>query len=185
MRYKRNDILKWYKDNTINVFTDYYIYLENVEEETKKKLLEKYKDYNTEEETLVLDYNTYDKNSLDFYNVEGIFIDTDDNFWEDNLNDILDTIHCREYKHYLILSNCNWLYKPMYKIVDNKTDILYRDYESHIVLKDISKGLKVVDYCEYSHDTPTGSNVKVIGLTDTEYENFNIDYFMKRYYKGA
>lgn len=76
--------------------------------------------------------------------------------------------------HYLIkIDTAMWNGSSGYKIVDELTDIFYRDYDTTVHLKGISKGGKTLEWVESSHDVPMGSSAIAIALTDKEYEKLS------------
>lgn len=72
--------------------------------------------------------------------------------------------------HYLLISDANWTRAVGYRFCHNQDSILSRDYPCEIYPAKVSRGKKVFEGREYSHDTPMGGNFYVIALTEREYD---------------
>lgn len=80
----------------------------------------------------------------------------------------------KEYPHYLrITYKETWNNASGYTIDHNKEKLLYLGYEHSTYFQAQSKHRKSTYLRISSHDSPTGFNYLVIGLTETEYELLN------------
>lgn len=142
----------------------YYTPISNLKEEHMDMVY-------TEEDTILLDYDIFnmvkDVSLVEYDSTDDIII-----------NEELDFIF-PAYNHFLLVAyKHTWDKRTGYKIVNNKIDILFRDYDVSTYIIGASKNKKSILFKEFSHDCPTGNELLVIGLTDKEFEkieNCNFD----------
>lgn len=159
-----NNLKSFKKFNLQELGCMYYTSVSNLKEE--------YLDmFDIEEETILLDYEIFNM-VKDIRLVE--YDSTDDII----INEEIDCIF-PDYNHFLLVAyNHTWDKRTGYKIVNDKIDILLRDYDVSTYIVGATKNKKSILFQEFSHDCPTGYELLVIGLTDKEYEkieNYNFD----------
>lgn len=148
---------------------------------------------------------TFEKNDLDHegdaecsgqyfskYDIEAYGLDADyDDYLSFDYNEYSEFINSlikNGSGGYLIFSpDYGWRSNEVYKICTTKDEIFDRSYECEICTENASKGGKVLQFIEYSHDNPTGCTFYAIALNKSErkgleYSGFEkIKNFVKRY----
>lgn len=105
----------------------------------------------------------------DYCNVEYAYYDYD------MFKDFIDYLmNHKKYEHFLVVAyGCTWRKSTGYSFVHNYEDCFKRNCDvSQYYVKSSPKG-KVLVLNEYTHDVPTGYNVVIIGLTDSEYQKLD------------
>ena len=154
------------KDKDLNKFGVFYTTPKsNIKEEYKKWYADDDCDYVSIEEHEISDV------CIDITSNDVVYDYTDEVIYEDVINSLMN--HER-YEHFLVVGyGCNWLRQTGYKIVDSYYQAFYRNDDVGQYYKNTSKGGKSVLLREFSHDVPTGYQVIIIGLTDSEYQKLD------------
>ncbi len=166
-----NLVLERYKGLDLNEVGVFYSVRVSTLTDEEKELIESIVGYDLDPENETVEMEKHEIDGC-IYNMPSFYnrVDWSSGWIESEYFDEMHDDLLKKSKHVLVVAhNCNWKGSNGYKIADNLSSAMSRNYETTQILSAVTKSKKAFAVTESSHDVPMGARTTYIALTDGEY----------------